>query len=36
MLEVISTETKNTFDGLIPLLDTAEEGISDSIYQYNP
>lgn len=26
MLEAISSETKNTFDGLIPQLDTAEEG----------
>ena len=36
MLEAISSETKNTFDGLIPQLDTAEEGISESIYQENP
>ena len=36
MLEVISTETKNTFDGLIPQLDLAEEGISENIYQENP
>ena len=36
MLEVISTETKNTFDWFIPQLDIAEEGISESIYQENP
>ena len=36
MLEVISTETKNTFDELIPQLDIAEEGISENIYQENP
>lgn len=28
--------TKNTFDGLIPQLDIAEEGISENIYQENP
>ena len=36
MLEVISTETKNTFDWFISQLDIAEEGISESIYQENP